>query len=227
MALYRYVEDVGRLYRRYTHEAVTSFLQDSNAIDHLHHAHENFRSFIAQRSGWPISTRVLITLSDQLTFDLTTLSNYPNWVLGVYRAADGDVDEISGLLGVAAGANMLDETAGTAQWDETLIRFSGRRSGNYVLQIVEEVPSTVWTTANLAEGQNEEIEANPAVRQFLDLIALYAASDYYAIKDGADDPVVERRRIRRESDLNKWLIHRQRHGTHRISRTDTSKDYYG
>lgn len=225
MALsWQYCDQVGRLFRHYVHEPDTSFLTNADVAAYLHSAHEEFRDWVAGQDRTALAERVKITVTDALEFDLTTLTNYPKHIVGVYPMNGNDPYSVNGHYTPATSYDELREgEVGKYFWMNTRLLFGTNQDGDFALEFVREV-SIDWT--QLTAGDNEEIETNRSLRQYHDMIALIAASAYYAPRDGAESDVLERRLQRRQLQVVHYLMHRLEPGKgHTVARTNWEREY--
>lgn len=223
-----YVVDVYNLFRSYIDESDSTFISDAQAQLALRSAYDTVREKIAQLSPFSVLERQSYTLNNATSLSFSV--NLPR-ILG----KTVDAPRLLRLVGVyflnPTTMEITQEVQGVGTLQELYsegIGATGLRRGQAMYCFIKDalffagpVTQTVgvfyvpypskpenltgidWS--KIAPADTEYIDDFP---QFHKLIALTAAKEYYAIRDGGDNPQLLRELSAIEQDMERFFITR-------------------
>jgi hypothetical protein len=223
-----YVADVYNLFRSYIDEADTTFISDAQAQLALRAAYDTVYEKMAQLSPEAFLARESYALSaaTQLSFSQvvprimgkTTDSPRLLRLFGVYfldpatmniRQILNGVGSLQELYSNSTGLRGLDDTGAVYCFVRDALFFAGPVSQTVGVFYVpypskpENATGIDWSKTGALD--NEYIDDFP---QFHKLIALVAAKEYYAVRDGADSSQIMREVAKIEGDMERFFITR-------------------
>lgn len=223
-----YVTDVYNLFRSYIDESDTTFISDAQAQLALRAAYDTVREKIAQLSPFSILERQSYVLSNatSLSFSINVPRILGKTVdaprllrlVGVYFLNPSTMEITQELYGVGTleelysggiGATGLMRGQAMYCFINDALFFAGPVTQTvgvfYVPYPSKPENATGIDWSKTASGDTEFIDNFP---QFHKLIALIAAKEYYAIRDGADNPQLLREVNKIYSDMEQFFIGR-------------------
>ena len=223
-----YVADVYNLFRSYIDEADTTFISDAQAQLALRSAYDTVYEKIAQLSPESVLTRESYTLNaaTELSFSIalprimgkTTDAPRLLRLFGVYfldpsamriKQIVNGVSSLRELCSNNTGLRGLDDTGAVYCFIKDALFFAGPITQLlgvfYVPYPSQPENATGIDWSKTGPLDNEYIDDFP---QFHKLIALIAAKEYYAVRDGADSSQIMREVSQIESDMERFFITR-------------------
>ncbi len=223
-----YVADVYNLFRSYIDEADTTFISDAQAQLALRAAYDTVYEKIAQLSPESVLARESYALSaaTELSFSVSVprimgkTTDKPRLLrlFGVYfldsatmriKQILNGVGSLNELYSNNTGLRGLDDTGAVYCFVRDALFFAGPITQTVGVFYVpypskpENATGIDWSKTGPAD--NEYIDDFP---QFHKLIALIAAKEYYAVRDGADSAQIMRECAKIEADMERFFITR-------------------
>ena len=193
-----FVDQVRALFDQYVDEPDLTFLSVTQRRDALSRGYDSFRQQVVACTPWAYSRQQDYTLNDVDQLDLSAATPP---IMGSSAAAGVRVQRLRRIALLNTNSNVWQflEASPTLdgvlprdyfdRWEDiptyyawlgTVIELSRKLNGTLRLYYLPEADASIWQSDTV--GSNQFIDD---YGQFHKLIAMYAARDYYTVRDGA------------------------------------------
>jgi hypothetical protein len=208
--------EVFNLFKQYADEPDATWLTDADIHSYLDRGYDEFRRIVVELDPHIYYASATITTSGS-TYDLggtaaavrilgpSPTESRLEYLLGVHAVSSSGTIQYS--YEMVPDRRALNGIAHAAMLEGTLLRFSGTRNGDVLVEYVPE-KDIDWEAAGAFVDD---------LTMFHDVIALLAYSQY-AIRDGAVNQALHAQKERRIQDLTDYVIQRNGNAGQYVSR---------